>query len=272
MTLAHVLTPGSVWRAWTLEPFELIPLAAVAVLYARGARGLHEPVLRRRQVFAFGTGIGVLTLALASPLAALADTLFSGHMVQHLLLWLVAAPLIVYGRPLLAIGLGLPVGVRRALRPSRILRALAHPLVVWGLYAAALWGWHLPGPYQAAVHSPAIHALEHLSFLGTALLFWGVVVGVPRRRLSYGATLAFVFTTMLHSVWLAMVLSFVPTPIYPVYEPGTALWAWASLADQQVAGVVMWVPSAIVLFVTLAVLFLRWFRELDARMAPEVTA
>lgn len=280
MTLAHVVAPEAAWGAWAPDPIEITILAAVAVLYARGARRLRADgptrALRRRQVAAFSAGLTVVAAALLSPLDPLADTLFSWHMTQHVALVLLAAPLLVYGRPLLAVGLGLPSGVRRAgLRfvstgaVAPVLDTGRHPVVVWGLYAVAFWGWHLPGPYQAAVHDGGLHALEHLSFLGVALLFWSVVLGTgPRRRLSYGPTLAFVFTTMVHSVWLAMILSFVPTAVYPVYAPGAGSWGLTAAADQSIAGVVMWVPSAVVLSVTLGVLFLRWFRELDARMRP----
>ncbi len=278
MTLAHVVSPEAAWGAWAPDPLEAAILVVVAVLYARGARRLRAGgptrALRRRQVAGFSAGLVVTAAALLSPLDPLADTLFSWHMVQHMAFVLVAAPLLVYGRPLLVIGLGLPARSRRAgLRlastgpVASVLDAGRHPVIVWSLYAVTFWGWHLPGPYQAAVHDGGLHALEHLSFLGAALLFWSVVLGTgPRRRLAYGPTLAFVFTTMLHSVWLAMILSFVPTAVYPVYAPGAESWGLTAAADQSIAGVVMWVPSAIVFSVTLGVLFLRWFRELDERM------
>lgn len=278
--LAHVVEPGSVWRAWGPDPVETGILLGFVLLYLRGAFRLRQSgprrVLPTRRIVAVVTGVGLAVAALASPLDGLADTLFAWHMVQHLVLLLVVPPLVVWGRPLLVLGFGLPQGLRRrvqriaAAAPARgAIRAVVHPAVAWGLYAVALWGWHLPGPYQAAVHDDVFHALEHASFLGAALLFWSVVIGAgPRRRLSYGGTLLFTFTTMLHSVWLAMVLSFVPTVVYPVYATGTAAWGIEALADQHAGGTIMWVPSALVFIVTLAVLFLRWLRDIGNRIHP----
>lgn len=281
MTLAHVAEPGAVWSAWRPDPVEIGAIAGFIALYLRGAFRIRRAgpprLLPLRRVGAVVAGTIVATAALASPLDPLADTLFAWHMVQHLLLLLVVPPLVVWGRPLFVLGFGLPREVRRSVQGGlgsgplrRAIRSVLHPAPAWGLYAVALWGWHLPGPYQAAVHHDLLHALEHASFLGVALLFWSVVIGAgPRRRLSYGGTLLFTFTTMLHSVWLAMVLSFVPTVVYPVYETGASSWGIAALADQHAGGTIMWVPSALVFVLTLSLLFLRWLRDIEGRMAEQ---
>ena len=183
-------------------------------------------------------------------------------MAQHMLLLVVAPPLIVYGRPLLAFVIGCSVPTRRVLQrfEHRLpLNVLGHPAVVWTAYTGVLWTWHLPGLYQAAVGSSGVHVLEHAMFLGVALLLWGTVIGAgTRRRVTYGAALALAFTTMLPSVWLAMIISFAPHPLYPVY---------GSLSDQQFAGAVMWAPMALGSMVTVGVLVLRFIRMYDMRFA-----
>jgi cytochrome c oxidase assembly factor CtaG len=194
-------------------------------------------------------------------------------MVQHLLLMLAAAPLLVAGRPGATLVEALPVGRRaqlgRALhRPGwRIARrVLTHPVVVLTVAVGGFWIWHLPGLYDAALRHTAVHMAEHATFLVGAFLFWTIVLDPgPRRRLGLGATCGFVFAAMLTNIWLAAGLAFATTPLYSAYQgPGTT--AAAALSDQQLAGVLMWVPADIVYFFTLLLLFRRLLRDVEARM------
>jgi putative membrane protein len=219
-------------------------------------------IMSRRHVSAF-IGLVVLAAALSPPVDALADRKLSAHMVQHLALWLAAPPLLVWGRPFLTFMLALPLEGRRVVQRLGLLirpvfRTATRPLVVWTLSTAALWLWHLPRLYQSAVRHTGVHMLEHATFIGAALVLWSAVLGtMPHRRVSRGAAILLVFATMLQSAWLAMVLSFASTVVYPVY---------GSLGDQQLAGVLMWVPMTTIYAIAAGALFLRWFSELDRRV------
>ena len=300
-----VVPPSGLWGAWTFDPLVVAGLGAAAALYARGwaklrrARGAPQGagskprgapqgagskrphrLVRPRQAVSFFAGLAVLAAALVSPVDALADTLLSVHMVQHLVLLMVAPPLLVYGRPGLVTFLGLPASSRSglgALAARRRLRQAAtvvlNPLVVLVATVAALWGWHLPGPYQAAITHPALHALEHLTFLVSALAFWALVIdAAPRRRLGYGPAILLVFVTMLAGAALGALITFSSTVLYPVYGAGAHLWGTTPLADQQVAGAIMWIPPGAVYFLTVIFLALRWFEDVDRRVRAAETA
>jgi putative membrane protein len=224
-----------------------------------------------RRTLLFTAGLVVVAAALSPPLEAAADRRLSAHMIQHLLLVLAAAPLLVAARPGAVVFDAVPRAARERIRrlldrPGwRAARRLAmHPLLVLTLSVGGFWVWHLPRLYEAALTNVAVHMLEHTTFLAGALLFWAVVLDShPDRRLGLGATCGFVFAAMLANIWLAAGLTFSTTPLYRTYaEAGTA----AALSDQQLAGVIMWLPADIVYFVTLLVLFRRLLSDLDVRM------
>ncbi|MDP8971111.1 MAG: cytochrome c oxidase assembly protein, partial [Actinomycetota bacterium] len=275
MTAAHgALAPPHLLRAWTLDPVILAVLAVVAVAYAAGARRIRgRGLVGARQLGSFAAGMATLVLALASPLAALSSALFAAHMVQHLLLMVVAAPLLVCGRPGIPVMLALPVRTRRAVRratstPSiRAVSAWAsHPVVVWLLAAVVLWAWHLPSLYQLALANDGVHAAEHASFLLTAALLWWLVVTRHRpRALVRPAAVLLVFATALQSSALGAVLTFASAPLYPIHAAAAAAWGLAPLQDQQLAGVIMWIPPGLVYLVVMVMLLVRWFAELDSR-------
>ena len=276
-----VVPPSGLWGAWTFDPLVVAGLGVAAALYARGLAKLRRHrLVRPRQAVSFFAGLAVLATALVSPVDALADTLLSVHMVQHLILLMVAPPLLVYGRPGLVMFLGLPASSRSglgALAARRRLRQAAtvvlNPLVVLVATVAALWGWHLPGPYQAAITHPALHAVEHLTFVVSALAFWSLVIdAAPRRRLGYGPAILLVFVTMLASAALGALITFSSTVLYPIYGAGARLWGTTPLADQQVAGAIMWIPPGAVYFLTVIFLALRWFEDVDRRVRAAETA
>lgn len=268
MTLAHGPLPS--WDA--AQTTALGSLAAVAALYVFAV--VRSRASRRIAAWpraaSFLGGLVVLGVALSPAAEAAAARRLSAHMIQHLALWLVAPPLLVWGRPVTAGMLALPLAPRRGLHRLEVrvrpaMRVLAHPVVVWCVSAAALWGWHLPRAYQAAVRDAGVHASEHLAFLTAALLLWGAVLGsMPYRRPGRGAAIVLLFATMVQSAWLAMVLGLTERVVYPVY----AIGAVDALADQQLAGVLMWVPMAVVYSVVTGLLALRWFGELDRRSRP----
>lgn len=272
------VTPADVWYAWSTDPVLLAGLAVVAWLYGRGVRRLWRRAgvgrgVTRPQVAAFGSGLGALYIALVSPLDALGDALFSAHMVQHLLLMLAAAPLLVYGAPLFVVLWALPrrgrtaAGQvwRRAAGLQTAWDALTHPLAAWLLYGLTLWLWHLPALYTWALRNTFVHEVEHFAFLFASTLFWWVLFSpLGRRRLSRGAGVLYLFGTCLHGNVLGLLITLSPTPWYAAYARTTPLWGLAPLEDQQLAGLLMWMPVGLVYAVLAALVFARWMQEMDA--------
>ncbi len=278
--LAHqVVAPSDLAGSWTFEPALLATLALAALVYGRGRARLGRRIAgsrEKRRAVAFYTGLMVLAGALMSPLDALAHALFSGHMAQHLLLMVVAAPLLVYGRPTAALVAGLPAGGRDLLRRSglrgpnaqsglrRTARALANPVVVWIIGTLALWAWHMPALYEAALAHGPLHVLEHASFLGAAVLFWSVVFASGTRRgLPRPVAIVLVFASGVQGSALGAVLLFASTPLYSVHAEGARVWDVSPLADQQLAGALMWSPPALLYIVVMGWLLVRWFAEMD---------
>jgi cytochrome c oxidase assembly factor CtaG len=257
-----------------------IPIVAVGFLghVFRGARevaGTPRATARHRRAAAFGAGVLALLVALVSPLDAVSAALFSAHMVQHLLLILVAAPLLVLGAPAAPLLLALPAGWRRGLVRWRRLGPVrsswsvtAHPLSVWGLHAGTLWVWHLPLLYEAALRHPLIHALEHAAFLATAALFWWLLLGAGRRpRLDGGAAVLYLFVTAMQGGLLGVLMTFSPEPWYPSYTTTTGAWGLTPLQDQHLAGLIMWVPAGAVYGLVAAAIFVAWLQGMEDREA-----
>lgn len=228
-------------------------LAAAALLYAIGVARLWRSAGRGRgirmgEALRFALAWLVLVAAIASPLDGLADRLFWAHMVEHELLMTVAAPLFVLGRPLEAWAWAMPAAVLRALssiaraRPlASLWRTITEPLAAWSAQAIVLWVWHAPALFDAALESEGVHIAQHACFLGSALLLWWSVLGRGSRRPD-GASIASLFTTMIHSGALGALLTFAPHPWYSHYTGSASLTA---LEDQQLGGLVMWVPGGL---------------------------
>jgi cytochrome c oxidase assembly factor CtaG len=214
-----------------------------------------------------------LLVALLSPVDALGGILFSAHMAQHELLILVAAPLLVLGRPLAPFLWALPEPARetagrwsRAPAFAAFWRWLTAPLVVFVLHGLALWIWHLPSLYQATLDDDFIHALQHLSFFASSALFWWALLHGRFGRLGYGAAVLYVFLTSLHSGVLGALLTFAPRLWYPIYEARTSRWGLSPLEDQQLAGLIMWIPAGVVFIVLGLALFAAWLGEAERRV------
>jgi putative membrane protein len=258
--------PRNWWLAWNADPVLLLNLLLVSHLYARGVRRLWRSGpgrgVRAWQVAAFAGGIVTLIAALVSPLDALSDRLASAHMVQHMLLTNVAAPLLVLGSPALVVLSGMPEPYRGAIgRAWRRVDGtwLWHPVVVCGAFAGALWVWHLPVLYEAALRSPLVHDLEHLTFFAAALVFWRAIIDpLSRRRLHPLAGVLCLFATTLHATALGVFMALSPRPWYAEYESRSTPFGLSALEDQQVAGLIMWMPACVVFAGVAAGLLVAW--------------
>jgi putative membrane protein len=265
--------PHDLLGAWSFEPGVVLPLAVAGWLYVRGIRALWRSAapgrgVRGREVTAFGLGWLALAIALVSPVHRWGEALFSAHMVQHELLMAVAAPLLVLGRPLIPWLWALPAGWRRPV--GRLASAppvrsgwqgLTHPGVAWTLHAVAIWGWHLPALFQATLRSETVHALQHASFLGTGLLFWWTVLERRHGRLGWPGAVIALFTTAVHTGLLGALLTFSNRLWYPIYAPATAAWGLTPLEDQQLAGLIMWIPGGLAYLIAALALLASWLGE-----------
>jgi putative membrane protein len=276
--LGHPGTPHvpdmTEWIAWwTWDPLVLAGLAVGVALYTRGTlrlwreAGLGHGIARWRAA-AYCAGIVVAALALISPIDRASDVLFSAHMVQHELLMLVAAPLVVLGRPLAPLVWALPRGPRvrllRATRPARIWRVVSSPAIALGLHAVTRLVWHVPAVFDAALADERLHAVQHLSFFVTAAVFWWALIYGRYGRAGYGIAVAFVFFTMLYSGLLGAVLSLADHALYAHAEP-TLRWGIDPVDDQQRAGLFMWVPAGLIMTATGLAVFAAWLGQSAVR-------
>jgi len=281
VALAHEgapIAPHDLWSSWTLDLPIVLPLAATLALYALGIRTLWRRAgigrgVRRWEAAAFGTGWLALVTALVSPLHAMGEALFSAHMAQHELLMTIAAPLLVLGRPVVPTLFAISPAARRRVTgwtsaPAfrGIWSTITRPGVAWVLHAVAIWGWHVPAAYDATLRSDLAHALQHVSFLGTALLFWWTVLRPTRATRGLG--LISLFTTMLHTGALGAILAVSPHLWYPPYAATTSAWGLGALDDQQLGGLIMWIPGSIAYLVAALAMLSGSLRESGGRAHP----
>jgi putative membrane protein len=287
--LAHAPAAGGVagpwWSWWNLDPLITANLVLLAGWYAGGYRALRAqrggaaPV-GRGHAAAFAAGLLVLALALLSPIDVLALELLSVHMVQHMLLMNLAAPLVVLGAPVRTMLWVLPPAWRqmpgrgrRRLETHGVPRYLLwQPLLLWITYAAVLWVWHLPRLYEAALHQPWVHDVQHLMFFGVSCLFWRVMFDpIGRLRLSRGLAVMYLFATSLHATLLGVFMALAPRLWYTTYAERTTAWGLAPIEDQQLAGYIMWMPACMAYAAVAAIIFGRWLHEEGVRR-PDVVA
>ncbi|MGZ5006717.1 MAG: cytochrome c oxidase assembly protein [Methylobacter sp.] len=284
-TFAHA--PGEVvGNSWHLEPEVTIPLLLTAFAYVSGIRHLQCQGIRRRVVSTgrcavFALGMLALVVALMSPLDSLAEWLFSAHMTQHLMLMLAAPPLLVLGRMDLVLLWTFPLPLRRwigqrwnkALRLRVAIGLLGQPVSVWLLASTAMWFWHIPGPYAWAFSHRYIHILEHLSFFLTSLAFWALVLRpFSRNKSGHGAALMLLITFALESSLLGALLVFAGHPLYVVHTVHLPYFPddMSPLQDQQLAGLIMWVPAGFVQLAALAAVFADLLSVSQSRQAGSI--
>jgi cytochrome c oxidase assembly factor CtaG len=249
-------------RSWPIDPWLWAALGGSAVVYARGWRALARRDPRRwnaGHLASFVLGLAAIFLALGSPIESFAVLLLQVHMLQHLLLLMVAPPLIWLAAPLLPMLRGLPKGMRtvwiaplvRSPAARKGFARLVHPLVAWPLFVATVWLWHTPRGYELALDDAGWHMAEHACFAGAGLLFWyPVVCPYPSRpQWSRWIVLPYLLLADVQNTVLSAWLAFSSEPIYAHYTQVPRIGGWSALADQQAAGVLMWVPGSIAFLV-----------------------
>jgi len=266
------------WRTWGFEPGSIIGIVLVGGLYAVGVWKMWRANnagrgIKRWEVGCFAAGWFTLVVALISPLHPWGQVLFSAHMVQHELLMLVAAPLMVLGQPMSAMLRALPSGVAHSLGRfsntpgwSGMWGTISNPFSAWLIHVIVLWGWHAPALLGATLHNEWVHAAQHVSFLGSALLFWWALIHGRRHAAAYGVGVLYLFTTALHSGLLGALLTFSRTVWYPHYAETTGDWGFTALQDQQLGGLIMWVPACTVYIFAGLAMFAAWLRASERRV------
>src|SRR3569833_349958 len=237
--------------SWTLDPWIIVPLSTTGMVYLLGAARLLARSHIGRQALAshfalFATGWLTLAGALISPLHSLGERLFTVHMVEHEIIMASSAPLIVLARPSGTMMWALPRGPRLVLRAALNAptvrtgwRWLSAPRVATLLHGIAIWAWHAPPLFDAAVTNVVLHRLQHLSFFVTAVLVWWAIFYCRDR----GVAAWDVFITMLHTSVLGALISLSPHVLYHIQTEHAQNWGFLPLEDQQLAGIVMWVPA-----------------------------
>jgi cytochrome c oxidase assembly factor CtaG len=254
---------------WNWEPSILIGTALITglYLYAIGPlRTRYFPAERVNtgQTISFLLGVLMMFLALVSPLDELGDTyLFSAHMVQHLFLTVVGPPLLLLGTP--------EWFVKPILRNKialKIAKVLTYPVVAFVLYNVDFWLWHAPPLYNATLENQTVHILEHITFIVFGLLYWWPIFSPSKDLpgLPIGGKILYLFLSGMPSVLLGAGLTFSP-PLYAPYIAAPRIWGISAATDQQLGGLIMWVPVSIFYIVIMSVLFIRWMLQQEAEQA-----
>ena len=280
--LAHGLVPAppslpGTLLAWSFDPTVVVPLALAAVLYVAAVRSVNRahpatPVPRVRTA-AFLAGLVTIEIALQSPIEHYDTTLFSFHMLQHMLLMFFAAPLLALGAPItLLLRAARPELRTRFVLPvlhSRVVRVVSFPVVTWITFAAVMWGTHFSPWFDLALEDPLVHQLEHAAFLAAALLFWWPVVGLDPSpwRMPYPVRALYTFLQMPQNTFLSLAIFSAGEPLYEHYATLERTWGPTPLSDQQAAGALMWVGGDMVFIVALVLVVMAWMRAEDRSAA-----
>lgn len=255
----------------------VLPLALSVTLYVLGTTRLWRHAgygrgVRIWQALSFITGWLLLFGALIAPLHWLGERLFAAHMIEHEILMAVAAPLIAVSRPAGAMLWGLPMRWRSSVGSigqtsvfTAVWSRLTEPRTATAVHGIALWAWHAPMLYNAALANDFVHWLQHVSFLATALLFWWALLRGRERERGYGSAAFYLFLTSLHSGFLGVLITFAGRPIYPLQSATASDWGLAPLDDQQLAGLIMWVPAGLIYAIAALLLAGAWLARIGTR-------
>ncbi|MEP6808429.1 MAG: cytochrome c oxidase assembly protein [Chloroflexota bacterium] len=261
---------ATIFTAWSGEPLPWVGIVAATAVYLFAVRLVNRahpasPVPRFR-VAAWLAGVAVIGVALVSAVDVYADSIFSVHMVQHLLLAMVAPPLLALGAPTtLALRVASPRIRRSFLLPilrSSVVQVISWPPVGWTLFAVVMWATHFSPLFNAALENEALHSLEHLLYLATGLLFWWPVIGADpiRWRLGPVARMVYLTAQMPFNTAVGLVLYFAPTVLYAHYATLDRTWGPDPFTDQQFAGIVMWGAGDVILLGAMTLAIAAWQR------------
>lgn len=283
-------------RSWEWRPDVIAPLLLFLALFSLGwwrlRRLAREPGRSRPQLAAgwrlvvYWLGVSSVALALVSPLDVLAGQLFFMHMIQHMFLIMLAPPLIWLTNPMPVLVWGLPMTWRRAIgrflfqqnAPGRAtLYRLTGPATSWFLFFMVLWGWHSPDAYDLTLRNPIAHNVEHLTFFAASMLTWWHITGAgPRwhKRFGYLGRAIFALSFVPVNMILGVSIALAPAPIYAYYTTVPRLWGLSALTDQQISGVIMWIPGSEMHIYAVIILVARWLRaqERDVAARPATDA
>jgi putative copper resistance protein D len=257
--------------AWTIEPTVALPLLAAALLWRWAVRRVDKahpgnPVPGSRSMAFYG-GLVAIAIALMSGIERYDTVLFSVHMVQHIILTLVAAPLFALSAPItLVLRLSSPGTRRRWILPvlhGRAVRAISFPVVAWLLFAGVMWGTHFSPVFDRALEDPIVHDLEHVAYLATALLFWWPAIGLDPSpwRMNHPVRALYVFLQMPQNTFLAVAVLSASAPLYQHYATVVRSWGPTPLADQQTAGGIMWLVGDVIFLAAILLLLVAWMRH-----------
>jgi putative copper resistance protein D len=267
---AEAPTAATLLLGWTFEPLPTLGLLVVTGWWwwaVRRVNSLHpgNPVPRRRSVAFYG-GIVALAFALLSGIARYDTALFSVHMVQHVLLMLVAAPLLALAAPItLILRLSSSETRHRWVLPvlhSRIVGFLAFPVVAWVVFTAMMWGVHFSPLFNASLEDPNIHDFEHLLFLTGALLFWWPAVALDPApwRMGHPARVIYLLTQMTQNTFLAVVILDATDVLYPHYATLVRPWGLSAIDDQRLAAGIMWLAGDLIFLSAILLVVAGWMR------------
>ena len=266
---------------WDLAPYIVIPIVLASTLYLvgrwrLGQRTKYTPPGMLRDLL-YLAGILALALALLSPIDVYAGDLFFMHMVQHLLLMMAAPPLLQLANPMSRILWAFPRGIRRriggTLNSAGVLRlalqGVTVPVIAWLIFVVTIWVWHTPALYNAALASEGMHVLEHLTMFAAAIVFWWPVIGPApvRSKMPHPLRFLYLFLALFQNIILGAILTFAQGPVYAYYEGTPGHWGFNGAMDQQLGGVLMWIPGTMMYFTALALLFFAWLEQEERRTA-----
>jgi cytochrome c oxidase assembly factor CtaG len=272
--------------SWEIRPAILLPLLLIGAAFTRGWLTLRKMSRSRERGLAlaagwrlvsYWSGLLLVGIALLSPIDTLSSSLFFMHMVQHLLLAMFAPPLLLIANPMPIIMWGLPLRWRHVLgdvlfnrnalvRPW--LTKATQPVIVWFVWVVFLWGWHDSDAYSWALRNDFVHDVEHFTFFWTAMFLWWHTTGAaPRfhKRMGYLPRMGFAIASIPPNMILGVILSFASRPIYAYYEAVPRLWGIDIVTDQQIGGVIMWVPGSMMYLIAGLIVFARWISQQEAQ-------
>lgn len=268
----HEGPADTIW-AWNFHPSIVVGTAAMVGVYLIAAGPLRERLpgsrpVRPAQKASFVTGMAIIFLSLVTPLDHLGDEyLLSAHMVQHLLMGLVAPPFLIWGTP----GWMLRPFLRYELI-ARAARLVTMPLVAYGLFQGDFLIWHVPAFYEAALGSLPIHIFQHFTFMVAGVIsWWPIMSSLPELpRLPYPFQIVYLFLEAFPSTLLGALLVFSPNALYPTYAAAERVFGVGALQDQQVAGLIMWMPGGMIYLLALTVVFFTWMGRDEPSPQPKI--